>query len=93
MIPGEMPVSYGQEALKVQAVCARTFGRRALGTTFRDYPANLDDTVSSQVYNNQEECEESIQAASETRGQVLQNPEGLTATYFFSTSCGHTSDA
>lgn len=93
VIPGEMPVSYGQEALKVQAVCARTFGRRALGTTFRDYPANLDDTVSSQVYNNQEECEESIQAAFETRGQVLQNPEGLTATYFFSTSCGHTSDA
>ena len=93
VIPGEMPVSYGEEALKVQAVCARTFGMRALGTTFRDYPANLDDTVSSQVYNNQEECAESIQAASETRGQVLQNPEGLTATYFFSTSCGHTSDA
>lgn len=93
VIPGEMPVSYGEEALKVQAVCARTFGRRALGTTFRDYPANLDDTVSSQVYNNQEECAESIQAASQTRGQVLQNPEGLTATYFFSTSCGHTSDA
>lgn len=93
VIPGEMPVSYGEEALKVQAVCARTFAMRALGTTFRDYPANLDDTVSSQVYNNQEECEESIQAASETRGQVLQNPEGLTATYFFSTSCGHTSDA
>ena len=93
VIPGEMPVSYGEEALKVQAVCARTFAMRALGTTFRDYPANLDDTVSSQVYNNQEECEESIQAASETRGQVLQSPEGLTATYFFSTSCGHTSDA
>ena len=52
-----------------------------------------DDTVSSQVYNNQDECEESIPAASETRGQVLQNPEGLTATYFFSTSCGHTSYA
>lgn len=93
VIPGEMPVSYGAEALKVQAVCARTFGMRALGTTFRDYPANLDDTVSSQVYNNQEECDESIQAALDTRGQVLQNTEGLTPTYFFSTSCGHTSDA
>ena len=92
VIPGEMPVSYGTEALKVQAVCARTFARRALGGSFRDYPANLDDTVASQVYNNKEECEESIRAASETRGQVLQNPEGLTATYFFSTSCGHTSD-
>lgn len=92
VIPGEMPVSYGEEALKVQAVCARTFARRALGNSFRDYPANLDDTVASQVYNNQEACAESIRAASETCGQVLQNGDGLTATYFFSTSCGHTSN-
>lgn len=91
VIPGEMPVSYGMEALKAQAVCARTFGMRALEGTFRDYPANLDDTVYSQVYNNQEECEESIEAEMATKGQVLKNAEGLTATYFFSTSCGHTS--
>lgn len=93
VIPGEMPISYGTEALKVQAVCARTFGRRALGENFRDYPANLDDTVASQVYNNQLECEESIQAVEATRGQVLQKGDELIATYFFSTSCGHTSDA
>lgn len=92
VVPGEMPVSYGEEALKVQAVCARTFARRALGGNFRGYPANLDDTVASQVYNNREECEESIRATDSTRGQVLQNNEGLTPTYFFSTSCGHTSD-
>lgn len=92
VIPGEMPVSYGEEALKVQAVCARTFAYRALGGTFRDYPAHLDDTVASRVYNQNEECPESIQAVSQTRGQVLKNSEGLTATYFFSTSCGHTSD-
>lgn len=53
---------------------------------------HLDDTVASQVYNQNEECPESIQAVSQTRGQVLKNSEGLTATYFFSTSCGHTSD-
>lgn len=92
VIPGEMPASYGIEALKVQAVCARTFGRKALDSNFKGYPANLDDTVSSQVYNNQLECAESIRAAQETRGQVLKNPEGLTSSYFFSTSCGHTSD-
>ncbi|MDD3222287.1 MAG: SpoIID/LytB domain-containing protein [Lachnospiraceae bacterium] len=92
VIPGEMPVSYGVEALKVQAVCARTFGRKALESNFKGYPANLDDTVSSQVYNNQLECEESILVTQATRGQVLKNPEGLTSSYFFSTSCGHTSD-
>lgn len=93
VIPGEMPISYGLEALKVQAVCARTFAERALDGTFRNYPAHLDDTVSSQVYNNQEECEESINAAVQTKGQVLKNSDGLTPTYFFSTSCGHTSSA
>ncbi|WP_405320584.1 SpoIID/LytB domain-containing protein [Frisingicoccus sp.] len=91
VVPSEMPVSYGIEALKAQAVCARTFARGSLKNNFKDYPANLDDTVSSQVYNNQEESMESIQAAQMTRGQVLENEEGLTATYFFSTSCGHTS--
>lgn len=93
VIPSEMPVSYGIEALKVQAVCARTFAMRALDGSFKEYPAHLDDTVASQVYNNVPECEESIRAAQETKGQVLKNDAGLTTTYFFSTSCGHTSDA
>ena len=93
VIPSEMPVSYGIEALKVQAVCARTFAMRSLDGNFKGYPAHLDDTVASQVYNNVPECEESIRAAGETKGQVLKNEEGLTPTYFFSTSCGHTSDA
>lgn len=93
VIPGEMPISYGSEALKAQAVCARTFGERAIGGLFQDYPAHLDDTIFSQVYNNVEECEESIQAAQATKGQVLKNSEGLTETYFFSTSCGHTANS
>lgn len=93
VLPGEMPVTYDAEALKAQAVCIRTYAKRCLGSQFRDYPAHVDDTVSTQVYNNQLACKESIQAAMETEGIVLKNQEGYTPTYFFSTSCGHTSSA
>ncbi len=91
VLPGEMPMSYGMEALKAQAVCIRTYAKRSLTTNFKGYPAHVDDTVSTQVYNNQLACKESIQAAAETKGMVLKNSKGYTPTYFFSTSCGHTS--
>ena len=91
VLPSEMPVSYGMEALKAQAVCIRTYAKRALASGFKNYPAHVDDTVSTQVYNNQVACEESIQAVVETEGIVLKNKNGYTPTYFFSTSCGHTS--
>ncbi len=91
VLPGEMPMSYDMEALKAQAVCIRTYAKRSLTTNFKEYPAHVDDTVSTQVYNNQLACKESIQAVSETKGMVLKNSNGYTPTYFFSTSCGHTS--
>lgn len=91
VISSEMPSSYGIEALKAQAVCARTYAKSALDKKYLDYPANVDDTVNSQVYNNHLATDKSIQAGKETRGMVLRNEAGLTPTYFFSTSCGHTS--
>ncbi len=94
VIGSEMPVSYGEEALKVQAVCARSYAYKQLihggcGT----YGAHVDDSVSYQVYNQQSECEETIKAVDSTKGQILQyEGEAITA-YYFSTSCGYTASA
>lgn len=94
VVPSEMPVAYGAEALKVQAVCARSFAyANLLESSFSEYGAHLDDSVNSQVYNNSKECEESIAAVDSTSGQVLYAGEKLVTTYFFSTSCGHTGNA
>lgn len=94
VIPSEMPVSYGSEALKVQAVCARSFAvKQKAGQKFRQYGADVDDSVSSQVYNNTRECEESIQAVLDTAGEVLTYKNEIISTYFFSTSWGHTADS
>lgn len=94
VVPSEMPISYGLEALKVQAVCARSFAlRQKMGKKFKKYGADVDDSVSSQVYNNTKESKLSIRAVQETAGFVASFQNKIITTYFFSTSWGHTADS
>lgn len=92
VVPSEMPASYAGEALKAQAVCARTYAyRQMLGGGLSEYHAQVDDSVSYQVYNNTSRQESADQAVDATAGQILTcDGEPITA-YFFSTSSGHTS--
>jgi len=93
VIPSEMPTYYGLEALKVQAVCARSYAyRHLLANSLSEYGAHVDDSVSYQVYNNIEENEESILAVKETYGKVVEYKGEVITAYYFSTSCGHTTD-
>lgn len=91
VVSSEMPSSYEKEALKAQAVCARSYAvRRIQDGAFEEYGADLDDTTASQVYNNVFETEETIHAVQETEGQILTNDGDVVNAYFFSTSCGTT---
>ena len=65
-----MPSSYPLEALKAQAVCARTYAVKQMENPRmeEDIPADVDDSVSYQVYNSQPENDRSRQAAEETKG-------------------------
>lgn len=93
VLPSEMPVAYGLEALKVQAVCARSFAYKSLGEgKYSEYGADVDDSTACQVYNNAGEDALAIQAVEDTRKQVLYSGSELVKAYFFSTSCGVTSD-
>ncbi len=92
VIPSEMPTSYPAEALKVQAVCARSYAYARLGGgIYEKYGADVDDSTSSQVYNNLPEDDASKKAVDETRGQVLMYDKKVVTTYYYSTSAGHTS--
>lgn len=94
VVPSEMPVTYGAEALKVQAVCARSYGYgQILENKLSKYGAHVDDSVSFQVYNNVPESEDARKQVDATRGQVVMNGEKVATTYFFSTTCGLTSSA
>jgi stage II sporulation protein D len=88
VVPGEMPASWAPEALKAQAVAARSYALAtdAGGPVFDQYP----DT-RSQVYQGADGQQPSTDAAVQaTAGQVLRYHGTIAATYFFSTSGGHT---
>lgn len=89
VLPSEMPAGYEAEALKTQAICARSFARQAMNETrFADYGADVDDSTATQVYNNGGEDERANAAVDATAGQVLSAADTLVKAYFYSTSCG-----
>lgn len=94
VVPSEMPTSYGTEALKVQAVCARSYAISHLSDNqLSVYGAQVDDSTNYQVYNNTKENETTIEAVDQTHGEVLSYGDEIANTYFFATSCGSTTDA
>lgn len=93
VIPSEMPTSYGVEALKVQAIAARTYGAASKESSkFIAYGAQIDDTTSSQVYNNIAPNTLAYEAAAATEGKVLKYKGDLLSSKFFATSCGYTAN-
>ena len=92
VVPSEMPSRYEMEALKAQAVCARTYAWKQMQERkLEEYGADVDDSVNYQVYQNISPQETTTQAVEETRGKILcQNGEPVEA-YYFSTSAGVTS--
>ncbi|NLA83197.1 MAG: SpoIID/LytB domain-containing protein, partial [Clostridiales bacterium] len=93
VVPSEMPIRFGLEALKVQAVAARSYAVRAIQSSgFRFYGAHLDDSTSSQVYNNISVQEIATHAVEATSGIIAFYGNEIVDTRFFSTSCGYTAN-
>lgn len=93
VVPSEMPASYEMEALKAQAVCARTYAYRQIkANAYSQYGAHVDDSTNYQVYNNTASSERTDTAVVETYGQMVFYGDNPAETYYFSTSCGHTTD-
>lgn len=91
VVPSEMPTSYGAEALRVQAICARGYAYAMMQNgTYARYGAHLDDSTMTQVYNAVAETEESILSVKDTYGMVPFYDGEVIEAYFFSTSCGTT---
>lgn len=92
VVPSEMPSGYPAEALKAQAVCARTYALRQMREgRLEDYGADVDDSVDFQVYNNISRQDSTDEAVDATSGVVMTYQGEPIQAYFFSTSCGHTS--
>ena len=93
VVPSEMPASYHMEALKCQAVCARSYAYcQMLNFAYPGYEAHVDDSVSFQVYGNSGEKEATTKAVKETAGKKLMFQGQVVKTYYYSTSSGHSTD-
>lgn len=89
VVPDEMPPDWPAEALKAQAVVARSY---ALAVR-KSGPFDLFDDVRSQVYGGVAAEEPPATAAVQaTAGEVLMHEGKVASTFFFSTSGGRTAD-
>ncbi len=93
VVPSEMQISFGHEALKAQAVCARTYAYSQMhNQSYAAYGANLDDSTAFQAYHNQGRYPESDAAVDATAGEVITCNGELITCYYYSTSPGVTND-
>ena len=103
VVSSEVPVSFEKEAIKAQAVAARTYALKQMENRQNESYDVKDDT-SSQVYKSNEELkniwkdkyDENINkiknAINETKGQYLTYDNKIIYAFFFSTSNGKTED-
>lgn len=90
VVPSEMPIFWPQEALKAQAVAARTYAvAQVIYSRQGHLGFHVADSTNSQVYNNQPEAQSTTEAIMATAGQILAQPDAtISSTYFYSTSPG-----
>jgi stage II sporulation protein D len=91
VVPGEMPKHWPLEALKAQAVAARTYAVAHIveGTGFDLY----SDWRSQVYYGVGSEAPGPTQAVRETRGKILTFEGKVAQTFYFSSSGGRTISA
>lgn len=91
VVPNEMPSSWNMEAVKAQAVAARTY---ALYYSLSEGDYDLEDSGSSQIYGGYEsETPNGNKAVDLTRGEVIYYDGKPINAVFHSTSGGHTEDS
>lgn len=100
VVSGEMPALYDLEALKAQAVAARTYTIQLL-----ESQDAIHDTVKHQVYLDNEQLKEKwqdkfdeyytkvSQAVQETAGEIITYQDELIKPFYFSISNGYTENS
>lgn len=90
VVGSELPSSWPLEALKAQAVAARTYALKQ-GMKYRI--AHVSDTTYDQAYRGIEaETPETRRAVEETRGEVLVDAHGLIEPFYASNHGGRSAD-
>lgn len=89
VVQSEMPATYPMEALKAQAICARTYAYyHQMNYAYPEYKANVNDSTDFQVYMNIPETEQAVKAVDETANKIIVLEEKPVQSFYFSTSGG-----
>ncbi|WP_461206548.1 SpoIID/LytB domain-containing protein [Clostridium sp. DL1XJH146] len=89
VVPSEMPTKGGLEALKCQAVAARTYAiSDMLSNRFASLGFYVDDSTKSQVYNNTLTQDLTSKAVTTTKGIIMTYDGSPIDAKYYSTSCG-----
>lgn len=90
VVASEMPSSFGLEALKAQAVCARSYAAASINGGSEV----LSDTTADQVYRPCHLDDVVRTACEETRGEVLTDENGtILKPHYYSTGWGRKADS
>lgn len=89
VVPSEMTSNSNIEALKCQAIAARTYAiSDMLKNIYPSYGFYVVDSIQSQVYNNEPEVSSTTSAVNSTKGTIMTyNDKPIDAKYY-STSAG-----
>lgn len=103
VVSSEVPVSFEKEAIKAQAVAARTYAMKQIeNSKTRDY--DVTDDIMTQVYQDDNKLREKWQnnydkyinkikdCVSSTEGEYITYDDEIIYAFFFSTSNGKTED-
>ena len=91
VVGSEMYSTWHIEALKAQAVIARTYAMTS--TSYKNYGIDVtDDTRSQAYYGLERETESTRRAADETSNMILLYKDKPAQTFFYSSSGGKTAD-
>lgn len=89
VVPSEMPSTGGLEALKCQAIAARTYAiSDMINNRFADQGFYVDDSTRSQVYNNYPMQALSTKAVNDTKGIIMTYEGSPIDAKYYSTSAG-----
>ncbi|MBQ6687396.1 MAG: stage II sporulation protein D [Bacilli bacterium] len=103
VVAAEMPASFNVEALKAQAVAARTYAYHKISNTNKDY--DLVSDITDQSYINKEAMREKWgndykyyynkikEAVNSTKGQIMTYKGDVIKAYYFAMSNGYTEDS
>ena len=92
VLPAEVGATWHMQALRAQAICARTYVlRQSMNRGTKGY--DVVDTDADQVYKGAGvEADKTNQAVASTAGEILTYGKEIAQTYFHSDSGGHTAD-